>query len=86
MDPRNLLRHPDSRLFCLDTFEGGAEHGTAQATGLYDRSRANLAEAGVAGRAEALRGPSFDGPLRPIADGIEVDLVDLDGCTRRRTC
>ncbi len=26
----NLLRHPDSRMHCIDTFAGGAEHGAAQ--------------------------------------------------------
>src|SRR3954452_7004174 len=33
----NLLRHPDSRIVCIDTFTGGAEHTLAQTDGLFDR-------------------------------------------------
>lgn len=76
---RNPLGHPGSRLFCIDTFEGGAEHGPDQTKGLFDRFRANLADAGVAARAEALRGPSFEGLLELIGRGIAADLVYVDG-------
>ena len=76
---RNLLRHPDSRLFCIDTFEGGAEHGPDQTENLFHRFRANLADAGAAGRVEALRGPSFEGLVGLIGRGIAADLVYVDG-------
>ena len=76
---QNLLRHPESRLFCLDTFEGGAEHHPGQTEGLFDRFRANLAGAGVAERAEVLRGPSFDGLAGLVARGVAADFVYVDG-------
>lgn len=75
----NLLRHPDSRLFCIDTFEGGAEHSPDQTGDLFGRFRANLADAGVAARAEVLRGPSFEGLVDLIVRGIAADLVYVDG-------
>src|SRR3954468_24495430 len=32
----NLLRHPESRIVCIDTFNGGTEHTSAQTEGLFD--------------------------------------------------
>ena len=46
----HLLRHPDSRTTCVDTFAGGAEHTASQSQGLHERFLANLGESGQAHR------------------------------------
>jgi predicted O-methyltransferase YrrM len=76
---QNLLRHPESRITCIDTFAGGAEHSTAQTAGLFERFRANLEESGQAGQAEVLRGDSFSGLSALLARGAAVDLAYIDG-------
>lgn len=75
-----LLRHPDSRILCLDSFEGGAEHSTAQTERLYDRFRANIEDAGQAAKVEVLRGHSADGLLRLLGRGdVSPALIYVDG-------
>ena len=74
-----LLRHPDSRITCIDTFEGGAEHVETQTAGLHERFLSNLTASGHAEKAEVLRMPSFDGLSRLLARGDRVDLVYVDG-------
>lgn len=75
----HLLRHPNSRIACIDTFEGGAEHTAAQTGGLLDRFRANLEASTRAHKAEVLRGDSFSGLSALIARGLRADLVYIDG-------
>lgn len=74
-----LLRHPDSRIACIDTFEGGAEHDAAQTAGLHERFRANLEASGQAHKAEVLRGDSVSGLAALVARGTRADLVYIDG-------
>lgn len=77
-----LLRHPESRLHCLDTFEGGGEHWAEQVDGLWDRFRANLASAGpeAGAKVEVHRGPSAEGLLALLArGGAGADFVYIDG-------
>ena len=75
----HLLRHPDSRITCIDTFAGGAEHTPAQSQGLHGRFLANLGESGQARKAEVLRMDSFAGLTRLLASGARADLVYVDG-------
>ncbi|WP_372620457.1 class I SAM-dependent methyltransferase [Falsiroseomonas sp.] len=75
----HLLRHPESRITCLDTFGGGAEHLPSQTEGLEARFRANVAESGAAAKVEVLKGPSFEGLVRLLARGERADLVYVDG-------
>ncbi|MCK8787160.1 class I SAM-dependent methyltransferase [Roseomonas sp. NAR14] len=75
----NLLRHPDSRIHCLDTFAGGVEHQADRIAGLYERFDANLRAHGVRDKAAVLRGPSFDGLVRLLGAGVEADFVYVDG-------
>jgi predicted O-methyltransferase YrrM len=74
-----LLCHPDSRITCIDTFAGGAEHVGAQTDGLWERFRANLEESGHAAKAEVLRTDSFAGLTQLLARGDQADLVYVDG-------
>ena len=74
-----LLRHPASRLTCVDSFAGGAEHSVSQVEGLHERFLANLEESGRSKQAEVLRMHSFPGLLRLLARGDRADLVYVDG-------
>jgi predicted O-methyltransferase YrrM len=74
-----LLRHPDSRIACLDTFAGGAEHLPSQVSGLEARFRANIEGSGAAQKVEVVKAPSFEGLVRLLARGETVDLVYVDG-------
>jgi predicted O-methyltransferase YrrM len=38
----NILTHPDSRLTCVDTFEGSVEHGPELTRGLYELFERNV--------------------------------------------
>jgi predicted O-methyltransferase YrrM len=76
----NLLRHPDSRITCIDTFEGGAEHIAPQTEGLHDRLLANIATSGMAHKTEVLRTESFDGLAQLLArGGSGPELIYIDG-------
>jgi predicted O-methyltransferase YrrM len=75
----HLLRHMDSRITCIDTFAGGAEHTAAQTGALYERFLANLEESGQAQKVEVLRMNSFAGLTRLLASGVRADLVYVDG-------
>ena len=74
-----LLRHPGSRITCIDTFAGGAEHTPAQSEGLHGRFLANLGESRWAHKAEVLRTDSFAGLTGLLASGARADLVYVDG-------
>ncbi|WP_135470868.1 class I SAM-dependent methyltransferase [Crenalkalicoccus roseus] len=76
----NLLRHPDSRIHCIDSFAGGAEHHTRQVERLHERFRANIEESGHAAKVEVLHGNSADGLLRLIARGdVAPAMIYVDG-------
>jgi predicted O-methyltransferase YrrM len=74
-----LLRHPESRIACLDSFAGGAEHRAEQVAGLEQRFRANVEGSGAAAKVEVLKGRSFDGLVRLLARGAQAELVYVDG-------
>lgn len=75
----HVLVHPESRLFCVDTFEGGVEHGADLTTGLFDRFSANIAETGAAEKVRVRRGRSGDQLLQLVAEGERFDFLYIDG-------
>jgi predicted O-methyltransferase YrrM len=75
----NLLLHPDSRIVCIDTFEGGAEHRPGQVDGLYQRFRSNLDESPHAAKAEILRTHSAEALIALSARREQADLLYVDG-------
>jgi predicted O-methyltransferase YrrM len=75
----HLLQHPDSRITCIDTFAGGAEHTAAQTESLHERFLANLGESGQTQKVEVLRTDSFTGLTRLLAAGARAELVYVDG-------
>ena len=78
----NLLGHPDSRLYCLDTFEGSMEHTALQRANLEQRFRQNITLTGKAQQVETLVGRSDDGLLQLLARKVQADFVYIDGSHR----
>ena len=76
---QNLLKHPDSRIICVDTFEGSVEHSERQKDNLFDRFRSNVLAAGVAEKVILRRGPSWKILPGLIHDGVQADLTYIDG-------
>ena len=70
---RELLRAPESRLYCIDVWTG--EDGEA----LFQRFCANIAELPNAGQVEVLRGWSHNALRQLIARGVKADLLYIDG-------
>ncbi|HTK35117.1 MAG TPA: class I SAM-dependent methyltransferase [Caulobacteraceae bacterium] len=75
----NLLRHPDSRLHCIDTFEGGVEYTQAQNDGMFDRFVANVGQAAGRTKVTIHRQRSNKALLKLAAQGLRCDFVYVDG-------
>lgn len=75
----HLLLHPESRLYCLDTFEGGIEHSAKQLKNLEQHFRQNIALTGKAQQVETLVGRSDDGLVQLLARKIQADFIYVDG-------
>lgn len=75
----HLMKHPDSRLYCLDTFAGSIEHTARQRENLEQRFKQNIALTGKAQQVEALIGRSDDGLVKLLSRGIKADFVYVDG-------
>ena len=71
----NVLTHPESRLFYVDTFEGSPEHAGMQLNGLELRFAGNLAE--YRSKLVGYHGRSFDG-LRQLPSSY-FDFIHIDG-------
>lgn len=76
---QHLLRHPQSRLECIDTFAGGVEHGTETTEGLFERFAANLATSPGRQKVRILRQPSHAALVRLAGEGARADFVYVDG-------
>lgn len=75
----NLLTHPESKLFCIDTFAGGIEHTKTQVDGLFQRFRENIDETGRGSKVEVRRGYSGAELVRLIGEDIRADFAYVDG-------
>lgn len=71
----NMVRHVDSRLFYVDTFQGGAEHAGFPLNGLEARFAENLSEHRA--KLVGFHGRSFDG-LRQLPSNC-FDFIHVDG-------
>ena len=81
---RNVLVHPESRLFCVDSFEGGIEHGPSLTTGLFERFQSNITETGYAHKVCVRRGYSGPELIRLIHEGERFDFIYIDGSHQAR--
>jgi predicted O-methyltransferase YrrM len=84
----NLLKHPESRLHSIDTFEGGAEHrteksdhrpGMAPIESLFHRFSQNIAESGHTEKVTVHRGQSWKGLAQLLSEDVRADFVLVDG-------
>ena len=68
----NLLKHPDSRMVCMDTFEGGSQH-IRDATDMASVREAFFRNVGKTGRSDT-------GLLRLLQENHEAfDFIYVDG-------
>lgn len=75
----NLLQHPESKMYCLDTFQGGIEHSTSQTSNLWERFCANIASSPHAKKVEVRRNLSRVSLVKLINEGVQADFVYIDG-------
>lgn len=75
----NLFQNPESKLYCIDTFEGGMEHTDEQVNNLHNRFTHNIRCTGKEKQVEVLKGFSDDKIIDLINRGVEADLVYIDG-------
>ncbi len=71
---RNLLRSPESRLYCIDRWPAGAGGDER-----YQRFLANMDELDGRDRVEVLRQWSADGLRQLLARGVRADFLYVDG-------
>lgn len=75
----NLLRHPDSRIYCIDSFAGGIEHGADVTVALRERFDANIAQSGIEEKVVVHQGLSHQGLLTLRHAGVRADFIYVDG-------
>lgn len=73
----NVLTHPSSSLYCVDTFEGSVEHAGMDLTNLYERFLANTRAFGS--RVRVLREPSLRALSRLQLQAARFDFIYIDG-------
>jgi predicted O-methyltransferase YrrM len=69
----NMLRSPESRLYCIDAWEGDG----AQAR--YELFMRNIDELPARGQIEVMRDWSHKALLKLLQDGVRADLLYIDG-------
>jgi hypothetical protein len=75
----NLLRHPDSRIHCIDHFAGEIEHGPDIGKSLRTRFDANVAQSADAAKAHVHQNLSRDGLMTLRQQGVQADFIYIDG-------
>ncbi|MBW3558313.1 MAG: class I SAM-dependent methyltransferase [Proteobacteria bacterium] len=75
----NLMVHPDSRLHCIDTFEGSEEHTEEQRTGLFERFTRNIESNPNRDKVVVHRSLSRIALLKLLGEGLVADFVYVDG-------
>ena len=76
---KNLLDNAESRIYCIDTFEGSVEHTERQKINLLERFQGNIESAGVQHNVEIRRGSSWHELARLAAEGVRPDFIYIDG-------
>ena len=76
---KNLLLHLDSKIFCIDTFQGSVEHSENLKVNLLTRFKNNIKVAGVSDKVRICQGESWHELSKLIADNINADMVYVDG-------
>ena len=82
----NLLESRESRLFCLDTFEGGEEHqaGEHNLESLFERFSHNVSLTGKEDLVQVLVGDSKQSLSQLIHHELIFDFIYVDGSHRAK--
>jgi len=78
----NLLKHPDSKIVCIDTFEGGEEHLQAgvKMGQVRERFSRNVSKCGRVDSVRVLEERSDEGLMRLLQEKQEpFDFIYVDG-------
>jgi predicted O-methyltransferase YrrM len=75
----NLVRNAETRLYCIDTFEGSIEHGAGKGQDLHARFVSNITLTGKAAQVQICVGRSDEMLVRLITQGVRADFVYVDG-------
>lgn len=73
----NILSHPTSKIYCIDTFEGGMEHGEQNKKNLYDRFLNNISD--KAEKVEIFKGLSYNMLMTNEIRKNKYDFIYIDG-------
>ena len=76
---QNLLLHPDSKIICIDTFQGSVEHNDELKADLFSRFKHNVESAGFLGKVQIHQGESWKELTKLVAQGVKADVVYIDG-------
>jgi len=76
---KHYLTGVDSKITCIDTFEGSMEHTSAEREALYQRFLENIRAEGIADQTEVKVGTSSHWLPRLIALDAQYDVVYIDG-------
>jgi predicted O-methyltransferase YrrM len=77
----NLIGHKSSKVFCLDTFEGGVEHQKEDFNldSLSDRFLYNISQTGKEDFVQVLVGDSKQSLCYLVDEGLIFDFIYIDG-------
>lgn len=78
----NILLHPDSRITCVDTWEGSSEHTEDLKRGLYERFLNNISP--YQNKVRIVRGFSSHGLKLPHVRNETYDFIYIDAAHRAR--
>ena len=82
----NLIDHQESKIFCLDTFQGGEEHQTGEygLESLFERFTHNVTQTGKEDFVQVLVGDSKNSLSHLICDELSFDFIYVDGSHRAK--
>lgn len=76
----NLMKNPESKIFCVDTFQGGAEHVNVNFTDVYQKFMSNIQLTGKAAQVEIIKNQSHLALIALMQTQYEqMDLIYVDG-------
>jgi predicted O-methyltransferase YrrM len=75
----NLIHHPDSRLHCIDTFQGSIENPQDLKDGLFERFARNVGESPQRNKIIVHRKYSATGLIDLLKSGHRADFIYIDG-------
>jgi predicted O-methyltransferase YrrM len=78
----NLLRHPSSRLYCVDTFQAEIEARHQAVDAIFDTFSKNVQESEGREKVIVSKGASKDFLARLMRDGVCADFIYVDGSHR----